>query len=227
MDAEQLRQMLISAPGLILSLTIHEVAHARTALAFGDPTARDLGRTSLNPLRHLDPIGTLALFFAGFGWAKPVPVNPNNLDPPRAGDFAVSLAGPLSNFGLAIVFALIYRGLHMLVVSPRFHALASSQAFDWLLIAVWITVRINIVLCVFNLMPIYPLDGHHMLREVLPPHMHYGYMHWQMRYGMIVLIAIVLLPRLMLLSGHEGFVSPIWYVQEKGFELLKPLMGLH
>jgi Zn-dependent protease len=224
---EQLLDMLIAAPGLILSLTIHEVAHARTALAFGDPTARNLGRTSFNPLRHLDPIGTLALFFAGFGWAKPVPVNPMNLEPPRVGDFAVSLAGPLSNLGLAILFALIFRGLYMLGFSPRFHDLAASDAYHWLLVGVGATVQINIVLCIFNLMPLFPLDGHHMLREVLPTHMHEGYMYWQRRYGMMVLIGIVLLPRIMRMTGHAGFVSPIAYVRDAGLRLLMPLMGIH
>ena len=115
-------QMLVALiAAMLISLTLHELAHARTALAFGDPTAQMMGRISLNPLRHLDPIGSIALVLsmmagAGIGWAKPVPVNPANLQPRRLGDIMVSLAGPMANLGLAVAAGLLLR---LMVHHPR------------------------------------------------------------------------------------------------------------
>src|ERR1035437_8633090 len=111
-DSAWLADKLLTIPLLIFSLVVHECAHARTALAFGDPTAKNMGRITLNPLPHLDFMGTLCLIFSGFiGWAKPVPVNPYNLHPRRLGDIAVSFAGPASNLSLALIFGLILKGM--------------------------------------------------------------------------------------------------------------------
>ena len=188
-STEWLYRTLISAPGLILSLTVHEVAHARTALAFGDPTARDMGRTSFNPLRHLDPIGTIALFLAGFGWAKPVPVNPANLHPPRLGDVSVSLAGVASNLGLAVIFGLIARALW------HFHARMDPRTWELLMDVVIYTAAINVTLCVFNLIPLYPLDGHHVVAQMVDPWRRPDFMRWQMQYGPILLMILIFGPR--------------------------------
>ena len=227
-DSQWLIYMLISAPGLILSLTIHELAHARTALAFGDPTARDQGRISLNPLRHLDPLGTLALFFVGFGWAKPVPVNPNNLHPPRLGNFAVSIAGPLSNLMLAVVFGLLLRVL----IYARGHL--EYGVYETIRMVLAMTTLINITLFLFNLIPLAPLDGHHILGEMLPPRAHWNYVDWQARYGRSVLMAVIFLPwilqilRVPSLPGTAGEIlsSPIRFVQAQGYHLLARLLGL-
>jgi len=192
---DRLTEIILLIPPLLFSLTIHEYAHARTALAFGDATAKLLGRVSLNPLRHLDPIGTVAIFLVRFGWAKPVPVNHMNLRPRRLGDIAVSLAGPLSNFALALAAIFLLRGL------------LGLKAFrDWpsanLAVHVfWLTITINLVLCVFNLIPLYPLDGHHILRELLPVSQQQQYMEWQLRFGRMLLLAVIFLPRLLRVPG--------------------------
>jgi Zn-dependent protease len=218
-DSEWLRSTLISAPALLMSLTVHEVAHARTALAFGDPTAHYQGRTSFNPLRHLDPIGTIALFLVGFGWAKPVPINPNNFHPPRLGNFAVSLAGPMSNLGLAFVFGLMLRAVW------QFRLGEGTDAYDLLLSALRVAVIVNICLFTFNLVPLFPLDGNHILGELLPPRMHWNYVNWQIRNGRTVLYILIFLPRLLDMGGSAHF-SPIGAVQSYGYEMLKSLLGL-
>jgi Zn-dependent protease len=181
--------LLLSAPPLVLSLVVHEFAHARTALAFGDATAKHMGRLTLDPLAHLDPIGTLAIIFVGFGWARPVPVNPANLEPRRVGDIMVSLAGPASNFMLALLFASLYRlgstyGLAELTGNfPR-----AIQALVERLVVV------NVFLCAFNMIPLFPLDGHHILREQMRPDRQHEFMDWQLKYGRFVLLAMIFLP---------------------------------
>lgn len=184
----------ILVPALLLSLTLHEFAHARIALSFGDPTALRAGRVTLNPLRHLDPLGTIMLLFAGFGWAKPVPVNPYNLHPRRLGDIMVSLAGPLSNLCLAVI-----AGCLMRIVIVAYAAGVVGQIGELLFKALMILLTINVCLFTFNLIPLFPLDGHHILRELLPPGKQTGFMHWQMKYGMWALVLLLAGPGLF---GH-------------------------
>jgi len=156
--------MLVPA---LLAVTVHEVSHGFVADKLGDPTARLLGRLSFNPIKHLDPIGTLAVLFFGFGWAKPVPVNFGNMQEPKRGMVAVALAGPISNLLLAILFAAV---LHGLALVPD-----SSMSSDILMIVKPVRLMagfglyINIVLAVFNLIPIPPLDGGMVLTGLLPP----------------------------------------------------------
>src|SRR3990172_5453605 len=152
-----LQKILLTAPPILLALTIHECAHAWVAYRLGDPTAKMLGRVSLNPLRHLDPIGTVMLFFSGlFGWAKPVPVNPRNFRNIGRDVMWVSLAGPLSNLALAAVFAVIYK--LFLIAGPSFvHTMPAL--FRPLFIMVEFSILINISLAVFNMVPVPPLDG--------------------------------------------------------------------
>jgi Zn-dependent protease len=153
---------------LIMSVVIHEVSHGAVAEKFGDPTARLEGRITLNPLRHIDPIGSvivpLLTFFAGgiiFGWARPVPVNPYNMSNRRLGELAVAFAGPASNLILALVFGLAIRyGMDY----------GLSKGFIELSILV---VFVNLTLAVFNLIPIPPLDGSKILFSLLPPHLEY------------------------------------------------------
>lgn len=186
-------QLIITVVVLVISLTLHELAHARTALAFGDPTAQMMGRVSLNPLRHLDPIGALAFFFAGFGWAKPVPVNYANLRPQRLGDIMVSLAGPLANLGLAVVFGLLLRFLGD--YGPLLKKANIPNLYDYWETFLFFALQANLLLFMFNLIPLFPLDGHHIQREVLPTRWRGPYMQWQVRYGQWVLLALVFLPQ--------------------------------
>jgi Zn-dependent protease len=154
--------LAIGLPIILLSLTVHEYFHAWSALKFGDDTAARMGRLTLNPLPHIDPIGLLVMVASqfSFGWAKPVPVNPMNLRNARTADFWISAAGPLSNIGLAIIAAAI---IHVLQLS-----VASSQQLPVGLPRMLLTaVQVNLGLAFFNLIPLFPLDGSHMLRNVL------------------------------------------------------------
>ena len=149
---------------LIFSVVLHEVSHGVVANALGDPTAKNAGRLTLNPIPHLDPIGSILLpavmiIFGGFiiGWAKPVPVNPLNLRDKRFGSLKVSLAGPASNLAIALVFGFALRFLPLFEVNPALAAVVST------------IVIINLVLAALNLLPIPPLDGSHILFAFLPP----------------------------------------------------------
>jgi Zn-dependent protease len=155
-----LQRAIIAAPAILFALTVHEFFHAWTALRFGDTTARDMGRLTLNPLAHLDFFGTLMMFLSGFrfGWAKPVPVNPFNLRNPRVADFWISAAGPLSNLGLGLIFGLLF----------RFVAVIEMQVPEAVVLFLFLSVMINVSLAFFNLIPLYPLDGSHILRSILP-----------------------------------------------------------
>lgn len=150
-------QMGLRIPALLIAITVHEYAHALVAYAYGDPTAKQQGRLTLNPIKHLDPLGTLMLLVAGIGWARPVPINPYRFRDRRGGLFAVSLAGPASNFITAFATILIL----VLLMRFRLPLLAIGMLE---MIAV-----INIVLGVFNLIPIPPLDGSKVLAAVAPP----------------------------------------------------------
>ena len=188
----RMEDILLMAPPLLLSLTIHEYAHARVALAFGDPTAHSLGRCTLNPLKHLTVLGTMMLLFSGIiGWAKPVPVNPFHLRPRRLGSAMVSLAGPMSNLTLACICGLGLWG--MLTTGAGLDGDFREAASHILLY----TLVANLGLCVFNLLPLFPLDGHHILREMLPERMHCGFMAWQTRYGVVLLATLIFGPRVL------------------------------
>ncbi len=172
-------------------ITIHEFAHARTAQGFGDPTARNLGRCTLNPFAHLDLMGTICMFMGLFGWAKPVPVNHFNLHPQRLGGMMVALAGPLSNVAMAVVMGMALR----LLAGTNWGG-DGNNVHLWTYACVRFMFVINISLAVFNMIPLFPLDGHHVLRENLPERHQEGFMYWQRRYGMTALVAMVFLPTL-------------------------------
>lgn len=156
--------MLVPA---LLAVTLHEVAHGFLADRLGDPTARLLGRLTLNPLKHLDPIGTIALLVFGFGWARPVPVNPNNLRNARDGMIWVSIAGPAANLLLALFSALLLRGVvHVAAMLPETSSILPFIEPVGLMAA--FGLYINVILCLFNLLPIPPLDGGRVLMGVLP-----------------------------------------------------------
>ncbi len=212
---------LILAPVLLLSLTLHEFAHARIALAFGDPTALQAGRVTLNPLRHLDPIGTIMLLVAGFGWAKPVPVNPYNLRPRRLGEIMVSLAGPVSNLSLAILAGCLLR---ILIVSPLFKTLGDRAIL--VINALLMILSINVCLFTFNLLPLFPLDGHHIVREMLPPNKQMNFMHWQMKYGMWVLLFLLAGPGLLTSYLHQPIPDPLGWLLSHTMHMTERIVGL-
>ncbi|MCL0028437.1 site-2 protease family protein [Peptococcaceae bacterium] len=180
-------------PAVVIALTFHEYAHAVVAYKLGDPTAKYSGRLTLNPIPHVDPIGMLMLFFVGFGWAKPVPVNPYNFNKPKRDMVLVSLAGPLSNVILAIAFALLF---------GVFYAFGSQVLVDVVYKIIWI----NVVLAVFNMLPIPPLDGSKILAGILPGDS--TWLNYLEQYGFIILIILlltgILRPILMF------FIEPLW-----------------
>ncbi|WP_326911404.1 site-2 protease family protein [Sedimentibacter sp. MB31-C6] len=150
---------LLILPGILLGISIHEFAHGYAAVQMGDNTPLMQGRLTLNPIKHLDPFGFLCLLLFGFGWAKPVMINSRNFNNPRRDDTIVSVAGPLAN----LIIAFIFTGL-MKVVDTFLPYNAFNQIL-WIVLSG--TVQINLVLMVFNLIPIPPLDGHHILGNIV------------------------------------------------------------
>lgn len=186
---------------LLCSLSFHELGHAWVADRFGDKTACNLGRITLNPLKHLDPIGTILLFVVGFGWAKPVPIQPQNFSNYRWGLFWVSLAGVIVNFLMALAALLVLGWLGVrvladggLTVLPDSLArnLAQGEVGGGLLTSLLIAVRLNLILVVFNLLPIPPLDGSKVVAALAPQSWQKAL--WQLeRYGFLLVIVILVL----------------------------------
>ena len=175
---------------LVITFTIHEFAHAWTATQLGDETPRMNGRLTLNPLAHLDPMGSLLLLVVGFGWAKPVPINPYALGRRTpAGVMWVSLAGPFSNLLMAILAAVPIR---MGLISPYYGLAATRAIFPTIPQIFDEFIIINLLLCLFNLIPLAPLDGEKILDYFLPPSL--AKVFEDIRpYGPIILIAVVML----------------------------------
>ena len=185
-------QLLALLLVLLFSLTVHESAHAWTANRLGDPTARRLGRISLNPVVHIDPIGTILLplvaFMAGgliFGWAKPVPVNPRNLANPRRDFLMIAAAGPASNVLLATAASLLMR------VGPA-GAAASGGVASVLFDVGFMVIQLNLLLAVFNMIPIPPLDGGNVLAGLLPGPLADGYDRVVRPYGFMILLVLMM-----------------------------------
>lgn len=187
MDDFLLKLSIMLVPGM-LAITCHEVSHGFVAWHFGDPTARMLGRLTLNPLKHLDPIGTLMIFFIGIGWAKPVPVLFENLHNPRKNMIWVAAAGPITNLLLAIVSALLLRG----AVALDNPAAVSPLAFviEPLLLMLAFSVYINLLLAIFNMIPVPPLDGGRVLVGLLPFRQAQTWSRIE-PYGMLIIIVLV------------------------------------
>lgn len=185
---DRLFALLLSAPGVLIAITFHEFAHGYAAYKLGDDTAKNEGRLSLNPLDHLDPIGTLMLLVAGFGWGKPVHVNPRNYTRKMSmekGEAIVSLAGPLMNFILAIIFTLIYCAIYKFAG----YSFMLSTTGSIIITLISSTVSINIGLGVFNLIPLPPLDGSKIIMPFLP----YKAKQWFVNNEQIFYIVFVLI----------------------------------
>lgn len=169
---------LIVFPGLLLSITIHEFAHAWAADQLGDPTPRSQGRLTLDPRSHLDPLGTVAILLTRFGWGRPVEFDPYNLKEPLRDTALISLAGPVSNLLLAVVLAVVIN-LNFIPV-------------DWLVLGLAQVLIINVVLAIFNFVPVHPLDGSKIILAILPADTAAEYQHFMRRYGTLLLILLIL-----------------------------------
>jgi len=157
-----IQQLIILAPPFLFALTFHELAHGYVAWSLGDPTAKNEGRLTLNPLKHLDPLGVIAFIIMKIGWAKPVPVNPSYFKDPQKGMLLVALAGPAANLLTAVASAILVK---FLIVMPFIPMFILKPVVGMLVASVWI----NIMLAVFNCLPIPPLDGSKVLMGLLPP----------------------------------------------------------
>jgi Zn-dependent protease len=182
--AYSLREIPYVAITLMIAFTVHEFAHAYVAYKFGDMTAQKQGRLTLNPLKHLDPFGTILIFIAGFGWARPVPVNRFFFKKPRLAGVLVSAAGPLSNLVLALLGFLLLYGLTRAGITANFTALEEFfSIFNWL----------NIVLFVFNLLPLPPLDGYRIIEDLAPNHLRAKMTQYE-SYGVLIFLILVITP---------------------------------
>ena len=193
LDFTSLGSAALRAAAVLLCLSVHETCHGLAALVLGDPTAKARHRLSLNPLRHIDWLGLAMMFVAGFGWAKPVPVNPNYFKKPKQGMAVTALAGPASNFLLALLAMLISRLIYLYApYNPVW-----QTVFDFCLYTV---APLSIGLGLFNLLPLPPLDGSKVLAMFLPDRAYAVWMRYE-RYGMLVLLA------LSFLGVGDGFIS--------------------
>lgn len=182
-----LQNILIFASAILYALTIHEFCHALVADRFGDSTPRSQGRLTLNPIAHLDLIGTLCFIFASFGWGKPVPVNPDNFKNPMRDNMFVSLAGPASNFVSAFAFGMIFQLLHRFIMSP---STLTAPIMEFL----YFGITINLFLAFFNLIPLFPLDGSHILKGLLPYYMIPRFENIS-KYSPFILLGLIILAR--------------------------------
>ncbi len=186
-------EIIVLLPILFFSIVLHEFAHGYAAYRMGDDTAYLMGRLTLNPFKHVDPVGTVLVpafcYFTGlplFGWAKPVPVSPLRLNSPRADMGKVALAGPLTNLALAVLFVLVMKGF--LLFGARLSAAAATRTFYILQYG----MTVNVLLAVFNLIPIPPLDGGRIVSSLLPSRAAYKYEAFFGRYGMYIVFALIL-----------------------------------
>ena len=188
-------QLLVMLPVLLFSVVVHECAHGYVAERWGDPTARLLGRLTLNPIPHIDLFGSILvpgfLILSGanilFGWAKPVPVTPENYRDRRLGDITVSLAGPASNVVLAL-------GFGALLLTGRL--LGGGSVAEVLVLICYYGIFLNFILAVFNLLPIPPLDGSHVVANLLPPRLAYAYRSLG-SLGLLIVIVLLIVPGLL------------------------------
>ncbi len=196
------QSLLLIAPPILLALTFHEYAHAFVAHRYGDDTAQRSGRLTLNPLRHLDPLGTIMIFLVHFGWAKPVPVNPYNLKNPKKDMLWISAAGPISNMLLALASGLLFRLLSEIAATP-----GQDTVTGLLVIMAFLSLKINLALAIFNILPIAPLDGSKILYGLLPPE--FGKLIFTLeRYGPFILIGLIIFGRATGVSILGGLIWP-------------------
>lgn len=216
-----LTDILLGVVPALLCITLHELSHGFAAYLLGDTTARDAGRLTLNPLRHIDPMGMLMMVVFRFGWAKPVPVNMYRFRNPKRGMALTALAGPAANLLIGIVFLFFYGVLYYPIY------IKGAENLTWLLEMIYITAYMSLAMMIFNILPISPLDGSKVLYSFLPDRAYAMLMHYE-RYGMIILFALVATRTLgsPLSTAVEWVYDRLFFIAEGGFRFYKLLAGL-
>ncbi len=193
---------------VLISLSMHEMSHAYAAYKMGDPTARNAGRLTMNPAKHLDPFGTISMMLFGFGWAKPVPVNSRYFRKPRKGIMVTSVAGPLSNLILSFVALLIFALMGSFLPIPYSIGAGSTfldKVLYFTLLFFWYLHSLNLSLAIFNLLPIPPLDGSKILFMLLPPKAYF----FVARYERYISLALMILLFTGFLSTPLSFICDV------------------
>ena len=190
-----LNTLIYVAPAIIITVTLHELAHGWVSYKFGDPTPKEDGRLSLNPLRHLDPIGTIALLVAGFGWAKPVHIDPRYYKDAKTGVVWTAFAGPMMNFIIAFIAVFLYNllrnGLYGMVSTPLAgHTEVAFQIMIYLMNLMLYTALISLGQAIFNLIPLPPLDGSKILYGLLPDSVYFGIMRYENWLSLILFVVL-------------------------------------
>ena len=206
-----IRLAVLVALSLVVAVTFHEFSHALVANGLGDTTAKRLGRLSLNPIRHLDPGGTVMMLVAGFGWGKPVPVDPQRLAHGHTGTALVAAAGPLSNVVVAFLLALPIKLSLLGPTSPSLDRVAHVMTGGFkegMADILGLVIFFNLLLAVFNVIPLAPLDGSRVLAGVIPPHMVAGYTRLQ-RHGPVILVVVIMLDFLLGLGILWSIIGPV------------------
>ena len=211
-----LRRIALILPAVLVGFTIHEFSHAFVAVKLGDSTPKDQGRLTLNPLAHIELIGLLMILLVGFGWARPVQVNPSNFKRPKNDEILVSLAGPFSNLLFGFVFGLLLKFL--LTTAPG--VFEGGRSGTILLQVLTYFIWINLLLAVFNLFPIPPLDGSHILLSLVPDR-YARFKAAYSQYGRYILIGLILLGSF---SGYN--LLPIGFLTERLFGALFDILGM-
>jgi len=197
-----LQIIILLAPPILLALTFHEFMHGWVAYRLGDPTAKLAGRLTMNPLVHLDPFGTIMIFLVRFGWAKPVPVNPNYFREPKRDMLLVSIAGPAANMLLAFFSGLLLRSFH----AGNFNFMPVN-ILQPVYIMIKLSLQINLALAIFNLLPVPPLDGSKILYGLLPYRYEYIYEYLE-RYGPFILMGLIMFGMITRISILGAFIYP-------------------
>jgi len=193
---DKLIDIIMVIPILLIALPFHEWAHAYVAYRLGDPTAKDAGRLTLNPFRHLDPFGTLMMLVANVGWARPVPVNSGYFRDRRKGMILVALAGPFSNLLLAFLFTVIWGLMVKLAVIGVIpvESEAAITVISWLQVFFRFCVLVNISLAVFNMIPVPPLDGSRLISSFIPEESYYRFARYEQYIGIAFLALVIFVP---------------------------------